>query len=134
MGENGGGWATARWLADRQSAENAVALGLALLVGGATGLGIVLFRKLIVWMQTDVFELLGRHLATTVGNWAVLFVPAIGGLVVGLVVRYGLAHDRYPGVAGVMEATALAGGRLEYWLAPAKTAAAVVSIGAGASV
>jgi CIC family chloride channel protein len=45
-----------------------------------------------------------------------------------------VGEERYHGVAGIMEAVALVGGRLQYRLGPVKTVAAALSIGAGASV
>lgn len=68
------------------------------------------------------------------GAWTIALVPAVGGLLVGLLWQHFVREERYHGVAGVMEASALAGGRLEYWLTPVKTIAAALSIGAGASV
>jgi CIC family chloride channel protein len=60
--------------------------------------------------------------------------PVAGGLVVGLLARALIGPERHQGVAGVMEAVALAGGRLRYWRMPQKAVAAAVSIGSGASV
>jgi len=45
-----------------------------------------------------------------------------------------VGEERHHGVAGIMEAVALAGGRLRYKRIPIKTIAASISIGAGASV
>jgi chloride channel protein, CIC family len=45
-----------------------------------------------------------------------------------------VGRERFHGVAGIMETVALAGGPLQYWLAPVKTLTAALSIGAGASV
>ncbi len=58
----------------------------------------------------------------------------LGGLVVGLVVHYFIGEERHHGVAGIMEAVALGGGRLRYRRVPAKAVAAALSIGSGASV
>lgn len=61
-------------------------------------------------------------------------MPIVGGLVVGLLLHFFIGEERHHGVAGIMEAVALAGGRLRYRRVPAKTIAAAISIGAGASV
>lgn len=63
-----------------------------------------------------------------------MLIPALGGVVVGLVVHFFIGQERHHGVAGIMEAAALAGGRLRYQRMPAKTVASALSIGAGASV
>jgi len=109
-------------------------LGLAAMaVGLAAGAGIWLFKQMIGWAHTAAFEWLAGALGR-LGPWTVALLPAVGGLVVGWLWQRFVGHERYHGVAGVMEAVALAGGRLEYHLAPMKTVAAALSIGSGASV
>lgn len=63
-----------------------------------------------------------------------IFVPVIGGLVVGLIVHFFIGRERYHGIGGIMEAVSLSGGRLPYKKIPAKTVASALSIGFGASV
>jgi len=109
-------------------------LGLsAMAVGLAAGAGIWLFKQMIGWAHTAAFGWLATALGR-LGPWTVALLPAVGGLVVGWLWQRFVGHERYHGVAGVMEAVALAGGRLEYHLAPMKTVAAALSIGSGASV
>ncbi len=109
-------------------------LGLvAVLVGLATGAGIWLFKQMIGWVHAAAFGGLGAALGR-LGPWTVALLPAAGGLIVGALWQRFVGHERFHGVAGVMEAVALAGGRLEYRLAPVKTVAAALSIGSGASV
>ncbi|MER3457967.1 MAG: hypothetical protein C4309_04405, partial [Chloroflexota bacterium] len=45
-----------------------------------------------------------------------------------------IGEERHHGVAGIMEAVALAGGRLRYRRVPVKAVAAALAIGSGASV
>lgn len=109
-------------------------LGLvAVLVGLAAGAGIWLFKQMIGWAHSAAFGWLAGALAG-LGPWTVALLPVAGGLIVGLLWQRFVGHERFHGVAGVMEAVALAGGRLEYRLAPVKTVAAALSIGSGASV
>lgn len=68
------------------------------------------------------------------GNWGLILVPAFGGLIVGLITTFLVGEERHHGVAGIMEAVALAGGRLRYRRVPAKVIAAAIGIGSGASV
>jgi len=91
----------------------------------------------IAWVQ---WALLGdsseRHFATLLADaplWRVLLAPVVGGLLVGGLIRY-LPSKRYHGVADVMEACALRGGRMDTRSSVAAAAAAAVSIGSGASV
>ncbi len=43
--------------------------------------------------------------------WAIVLIPTAGGLVVGLIKHFFVGKERHHGVAGIMEAVALAGGR-----------------------
>lgn len=107
--------------------------GVAIGVGLGAGVGVWLFKLLIAWVYAIAFGWLGTALAAW-GAWTIALIPAAGGLLVGLLWRRFVGDERYHGVAGIMEAAALAGGRLEYWLTPVKTIAAALSIGVGASV
>lgn len=100
--------------------------GLAVIVGLMSGAGIWLFKWLIEAVRGPVFG--------AVGGWGLALVPVAGGLLVGLLAQWTLGEEKLHGTASVMQAVALAGGRLHYQKLPAKTLAAILSIGAGASV
>ena len=123
----------ARWLDRVQPSETLVMFALALIVGLTTGAGVWLFKQLIEIANRLFFGVLGGALSP-LGGWTVLLVPTIGGLVVGVLMYRFVGEERHHGVAGIMEAVALAGGRLRYKRIPIKTVAAAISIGAGASV
>ena len=106
---------------------------LALIVGVATGAGVWLFKQLIEIAQRIFFDGIGGTLSP-LGGWTVLLVPTVGGLIVGVLMYLFVGEERHHGVAGIMEAVALSGGRLRYKRIPIKTVAASISIGAGASV
>jgi CIC family chloride channel protein len=108
-------------------------IGIGLAVGLASGAGVWLFKRLIDLANWFFFAQLGTRLEVW-GHWTIILVPTLGGLVVGLVVHFFIGEERHHGVAGIMEAAALAGGRLRYQRMPAKAAASALSIGAGASV
>lgn len=59
---------------------------------------------------------------------------ALAGALVGLLYDRFIGHERHHGVAGVIEAVALTGGRLPYQKIPAKTVISAISLGAGSSV
>lgn len=59
---------------------------------------------------------------------------ALGGVIVGVLMKRFIGHERHHGVAGVMELVALAGGKLRYRRMPFKALASAISLGAGASV
>ncbi|HEY3311967.1 MAG TPA: chloride channel protein [Anaerolineales bacterium] len=100
--------------------------GAAVLVGLLTGAG--------VWLFKGSFELLRKAAFGAFTGWLVALIPLAGGLVVGLVAHYLMKDEKLHGTAGIMQAVALAGGRLRYRQAPLNTAAAILSIGSGASV
>ena len=122
-----------RGLARLQPSGPVLLGGAALLIGLVTGAGVWLFKQMITWAHTVFFGWIGGTLAP-LGPWTIALVPALGGLLVGLLWHHFVGDERYHGVAGIMEAVALVGGRLEYHLGPVKTIAAALSIGAGASV
>lgn len=107
--------------------------GMALFLGLATAFGVWLFKSLIDWTHALAFDQVGAYLARF-GGWTVFILPVIGGLIVGLLMYFFVGPERHHGVAGIMEAVALAGGRLRYWRVPVKAVAAALSIGSGASV
>jgi chloride channel protein, CIC family len=122
-----------RWLDHVQPSETVVMFALALIVGFTTGAGVWIFKGLIGIAQHLFFDVLGGALSP-LGGWTVLLIPALGGLIVGILMYLFVGEERHHGVAGIMEAVALAGGRLRYKRIPIKTVAAAISIGAGASV
>ena len=116
-----------------QLSETIILWGLALLVGLTTGVGVWLFKELIDFIHRLGYTQLGTGLRS-IGNWTLVILPVVGGLLVGLVMYYLVGQERHSGVSGVMESVALAAGRLRYQRAPAKMLAAALSIGSGASV
>lgn len=121
--------------------DNSMLLALAVVVGLTTGICVALFRSAIEWVH-EVFGIeFGEHF---LGGWlesvgidpdlSIIVVLVLAGLVVGTIVHFMVGHERHHGVAGIIEAVALAGGRLPYMKAPAKIVASVISLGAGASV
>jgi CIC family chloride channel protein len=105
----------------------------AIIIGVASGALVQLF-KYVIRLIEEFFRvgLMGRVPPNL--QWFVIFIPVIGGLIVGLMRQYLVAEERHHGVAGVMEAVALAGGRLRYQRTPIKILAAAISLGTGASV
>jgi CIC family chloride channel protein len=87
--------------------DTAVMLAMAVLVGLGGGFGAVAFRWLIDTMHGVFFETLGERLSLP-GRYHVIALPALGGLVVGLLVHFVAFEAKGPGVSSVMEAIALA--------------------------
>lgn len=122
-----------RWLDRHQVSDSAVLGAVALGLGLATGVGIWVFKRMIVLGHDLLLVSLGEFLETY-GAWTIALVPILGGLIVGLIQVYFIGIERYHGVAGIIESVALSGGRLRWWRIPAKAVASAISIGAGASV
>ncbi|MCF6148862.1 MAG: chloride channel protein [Candidatus Kuenenia sp.] len=148
---------------NRQPFSESVTLaGIAVLIGVTSATGVWLFKQMFYVTFSTVFDGLGGHFGLLqhktvilkmfdnmshwfgfdkigiflgqLGNWTVILVPVIGGIIVGLISQFIIGKERFPGIAGIMEAVALHGGRLEYRKMPVKTVAAALSIGSGASV
>jgi CIC family chloride channel protein len=122
----------ARWLNRLQPSESVVFGGAALAVGLSAGAGVWLFKRLIDLTHFVAFDTLGAWMQSF-GGWTVALLPAGGGLLVGWMMHWWV-EEQHRGVAGIMHAVALAGGRLPYARMPVKTVAAALSLGSGASV
>lgn len=116
-----------------QANETIVLSIVAVLIGVGSGVAVWLFKELIDLVHALSFGRIAQDIAPY-GRWAIALLPAAGGLIVGLIVHFFVGQERHHGVAGVMEAVALGGGRLRHRRIPAKSVAAAVSIGSGASV
>lgn len=110
---------------------------MAVLAGGLGGAVAILFRGGIDLFQALFYGTASErlaHLAADLSPWHRLFAPALGGLVVGLLV-HSLLPDRRPhGVADVIEAAALRGGRIPFRTGLAAGLVNALSLGAGASL
>lgn len=65
--------------------------------------------------------------------WQVLAIPVTGGLLIGIFMRLTLKADRPLGVADIIEARALQGGRVPFWPAMSSALISASSLGVGAS-
>lgn len=116
------------------SNSRSILLGvLAAIIGVLTGAGVWLFKYL--------FNLLKQFYFTTFPGWfphqkfwLVALVPVVGGILVGLMIKYLGSKEKVAGTAGIIQSVEIAGGRLRYQHLPVKTLEAIVSIGTGASV
>ena len=105
---------------------------LAVAIGLTAGLAAIGFRTLIDHVQRFGFGFGGEQMVTLVSalpSWRILLVPTAGGLLIGLFVHFFMPGRRPQGVAEVIEANALRGGRM-----PLAAGLKAAPIGAGASV
>jgi CIC family chloride channel protein len=113
--------------------EVVTGLTLAIVVGAVAGLGAVGFRWLIGEVQTLFFSNGAEYLGF-MGPYYIILLPAVGGLIVGLLIRYGAREAKGHGVPEVMEAVALRGGRIRPRVSVVKAVASSICIGSGGSV
>jgi len=107
----------------------------------AIGIGIfsafvalALLRLIGVFTNLFFFQRWGTALVSPAGNhlgWLEVFVPMIGGLIIGLMARYGSERIRGHGIPEAIEAILLKGGKVEPRVAILKPVSSAISIGSG---
>lgn len=104
----------------------------ALVVGILTGVGSIILHYLIegvAWVGYGWFP----QVTSGLGRAYVIIVPALGGLLVGLLTYYFAREAKGHGVPEVMAAVALRGGRIRPAVAVVKSVASALTIGSGGS-
>ncbi len=114
-----------------QPSASVTMLIVATVVGISSGVGVLLFRRLIDMAQYFYWHDLSLKL-TEFKPWAIAIIPILGGLIVSFL-RLQLKQTE-AGFSNLANAVAKEGGRLPYAQIPLKTIAAAMSIGAGASL
>jgi CIC family chloride channel protein len=116
--------------------EHTIMAVLAVIVGIAAGFGAVGFRYLINFFQSIAYGS-SDELLEVVGTipWNIkIWIPALGGLIVGPLVYFLAREAKGHGVPEVMEAVALRGGIIRKRVVVVKSLASAVSISTGGSV
>jgi H+/Cl- antiporter ClcA/CBS domain-containing protein len=111
-----------------------VVMLLSVLIGGAAGLGVVLFHYLIDLFNSSSHSLIVdnvKGLLHIQGAWLLALVPTIGGAAVGIMRWYW--RDFGPNMNSMIAATQ-AGKKITPWRGIVKMVAAAVSLGTGASL
>ncbi len=90
---------------------------IALLVGTAAGLAAVLFRAAIDTLQKTIYGTDDVHMlhsfAQSLPWYSIVLIPALGGIVVGLILHHFTPDGRVRSVSDVIEGAALNDGRVE---------------------
>jgi CIC family chloride channel protein len=107
----------------------------------AIGIGIfsafvalALLRLIGIFTNLFFYQRWGTAMVSPAGNhlgWLEVFVPMVGGLIVGLMARYGSERIRGHGIPEAIEAILLKGGQVEPKVAILKPVSAAISIGSG---
>ncbi len=112
--------------------QTALLLGTAVLVGAGTGLGAILFIRLIALVERLIFHV-GPSMLPWTGRAWIIVAPALGGLLAGPIIAYFASEAKGHGVPEVMQAIALRGGRIRPRVVVAKVLASAACIGSGGS-
>ena len=115
------------------SKDTLINLILAVVIGIATGFGAIGFRWLIETFK-HLFFTEGQQALSFLGGYYVVITPAIGGLLVGLLVYYAAREAKGHGVPEVMAAVAFKGGVIRPRVVLVKSFASAICIGSGGSV
>ncbi len=118
--------------------EQSILFIVALVIGVAVGYAVIGFRELIGLFQLVLHgsnsEARFASMVAELRPWQLLLVTTLGGLLIGLFVHYVMPGRRNHGVADVMEACVLRGGRMDVKAGLGAALASAASIGVGASV
>jgi CIC family chloride channel protein len=116
-----------------QTSETIFLLLFANIIGVGAGFGAILFRWMISFFQ-NLFFTRGQHVLSFLGQYYVILIPAIGGLVVGFLVYFFARETKGHGVPEVMLAVATGGSKIRPRVAAMKALVSSICIGSGGSV
>jgi H+/Cl- antiporter ClcA len=109
----------------------ALAVGIGIL---SAFVALALLRLIGIFTNLFFFQRWGTALVSPANNhlgWLEVLVPMIGGLIVGLMARYGSERIRGHGIPEAIEAILLKGGKIEPRVALLKPISSAISIGSG---
>jgi CIC family chloride channel protein len=110
---------------------------IALFVGIGAGFAALGFRLGVDWLQSTLYQaddVSRLHTLATRLHWFhIVLIPAVGGLVVGLILHFFTEDGRSRSVADVIEGAALKEGRVQVRRGFASAAASLVTLSSGGS-
>jgi chloride channel protein, CIC family len=116
-----------------QTSETIFLLFFSTLIGVGAGFGAIIFRWMITFFQ-NLFFTRGQQTFAFLGSYYVIIIPAIGGVIVGLIVYFFAREAKGHGVPEVMLAVAIGGSRIRPRVAAVKALVSSICIGSGGSV
>ena len=124
------------WREKLQFREEALHLALAGCVGVIGGLVNLFFFYAIEFVKLSVLRRPGDpvEVAEEMSAWQIILIPAMGGLVAGLVLHWGLRLVGRQGTSNMLEVVVAGDGKLPFRTNLVKAASSLVSIGTGASI
>ncbi len=118
-------------LSKKELQQYFVLSGIAIALGIISGFVAIGFRYLIIWVQS-VFFLGGNPLDNRLGL-LIIIVPAVGGIITGLITYYFAREAKGHGIPEVMEAVITKSGKIRPRVVLAKALASAITIGSGGS-
>jgi len=100
----------------------------------ASYVALALLKLIGLFTNLFFYQRWNTQLVSPAGNtlgWFAIFVPIIGGLIIGLMARYGSDRIRGHGIPEAIEAILIGGSRVEPKVALLKPLSAAISIGSG---
>jgi len=110
---------------------SALAVGIGFV---ASYVALALLRLIGLFTNLFFYQRWSTELVSPAGNtlgWMVLLVPVVGGIIIGLMARYGSDRIRGHGIPEAIEAILINGSRVEPKVAVLKPISAAISIGSG---
>jgi len=107
-------------------------LVFSILVGTGAAFGAIFFRWLILQIN-NLFFVESKNILGFMGNYYVIIIPAIGGLLIGPIIHFFAREAKGHGVPEVINAMVTKGGRIRPRVAIVKTLASSICIGSGGS-
>ncbi|MCP4717300.1 MAG: chloride channel protein, partial [Deltaproteobacteria bacterium] len=121
------------WKFILQTSDNTAGIVLAVLIGVLAGLGAWLF-----WLLIEKFSWLffnrGAEWFSFLGDYYIIILPALGGLIFGPIVYFIAREAKGEGPPEIMEAVWTRGGRIRLRVGAIKVLASSICIGSGGSV
>jgi CIC family chloride channel protein len=109
-------------------------LGLAAAVlGVVTSIGVWLFNQAFNAIHNLAFNTIGGALQP-IGAWTIALIPAVGGILVALIMKFGTKPDKLAAIAHIIHGVAVQGGRLNVHNGVTFIIASALGIGVGAPV
>lgn len=123
-------------LADFTTDLRVIPLSLICIGIGVVGAYLALILLKLIYLCTNLFffhhwSFDYKSPALNTLGWFVLFVPVLGGLIVGVMARYGSERIRGHGIPEAIEAILLKGAKVEPRVALLKPVSAAIAIGSG---
>jgi CIC family chloride channel protein len=108
---------------------------LSMLVGIVGGLSAILFKYIVVWFTDFFFNVLLPVISFTIDgvNLGYLFLPIIGGLIIGPMIKKWCPDTKGDGISEIHKLITLKRGIIQKRLAPLKLLISAITIGSGGS-